>query len=131
MLPDEAPESVLLSPNLHAPGDWPALDIEADEVFMGDILLGQMKLSAIQKQNGWLVENLDIRHPDSRLLVDGLWENHQPPYRFLSRIQLQSSDIGKFFKRYGYPDRVARGEGAMAGELEWAGKPFSIDFPTL
>lgn len=131
IMPKDAPESALLQHNLDAPGDWPAVDIEADELIVDSALLGQMKLSAVQKQNGWQVENLDIRHPDSTLQASGLWENHRPPYRVFSHIQLQSGNIGKFLKRYGYPGRVARGEGAMTGNLEWAGKPFSIDFPTL
>ncbi|BBL35542.1 hypothetical protein Nstercoris_01813 [Nitrosomonas stercoris] len=131
ILPQAASESVLLARAPHAPGNWPALDIEADELFKDEVLLGQMKMSAVQQANGWRVENLDIRHSDSRLLMDGLWENHRPPYRVLSRVQLQSNNIGKFFKRYGYPDRVARGEGVLAGELRWVGRPFSIDFPTL
>ncbi|MXS85352.1 TIGR02099 family protein [Nitrosomonas sp. HPC101] len=131
IMPEAAPESVLLQHNLAGPGDWPAMDIEADELIMDGVLLGQMKLSAVQKQNGWEVENLDIRHPDSRLQARGLWENHNPPYRVFSHVWLQSDNIGKFLKRYGYPSRIARGKGTVAGDLEWVGRPFSISFPTL
>ncbi|SCX10684.1 TIGR02099 family protein [Nitrosomonas eutropha] len=131
IMPKDAPEPALLQHSLDIPGNWPNVDIEADELIVDGVLLGQMKLSAVQKQNGWQVENLDIRHPDSTLQASGLWENHRPPYRVSSHIQLQSGNIGKFLKRHGYPGRIARGEGAMTGDLEWAGKPFSINFPTL
>lgn len=131
IMPEDAPESVLLSHSSSNPGDWPTVDIKADELIVDDILLGQMKLGAIQKQEGWQVENLAISHSDSTLQASGLWENHKPPYRVFSHIQLQSGNIGKFFKRHHYPDRVARGEGTLSGDLEWTGKPFAIDFPTL
>jgi len=130
-IPEDAPETIFTPSRQEPPGDWPAVDIEADELYVKGGRMGQMKLSAVQRQNGWLVENLDIRHPDSRLIASGLWENHKPPYRMYSRIQLQSSNIGKLFKRHGYPGRVARGEGVLEGELDWVGKPSSIDYQTL
>ncbi|MDL1866143.1 TIGR02099 family protein [Betaproteobacteria bacterium PRO4] len=130
-IPEDAPETIFTPSKQEPPGDWPAVDIEADELYVKGGQMGQMKLSAVQRPDGWLVENLDIRHPDSRLTASGLWENHKPPYRIYSRIQLQSSNIGKLFKRHGYPGRVARGEGVLEGELDWAGKPSSIDYQTL
>ncbi|MEB2331333.1 MAG: YhdP family protein [Nitrosomonas sp.] len=130
-IPEDAPENILTPYKHDPPGDWPAVDIEADELFVKGGLLGQMKLSAVQRQDGWLVENLDIRHPNSRLQANGLWENHKPPYRMYSHIRLQSSNIGKLFKRHGYPGRIARGKGVLEGNLDWAGKPFSVDFATL
>lgn len=130
-IPEDAPENILTSHKQDPPGDWPAVDIEADELFIKGGLLGQMKFSAMQSQDGWLIENLDIRHPNSRLQANGLWENHKPPYRMYSHIRLQSGNIGKLFKRHGYPGRIARGEGVLEGNLDWADKPFSVDFSTL
>ncbi|MCC6917524.1 YhdP family protein [Nitrosomonas sp.] len=130
-IPENAPINTFISQTQESPGDWPALDIEADELFAKEGRLGQLKLSAVQRKDGWLVENLDIRHPDSRLLANGLWENHVPPYRMYSHIRLQSGNIGKLLKRHGYPGRIARGEGVLEGDLNWAGKPSSPDLPTL
>lgn len=131
IMPEDAPKSELLPHDSDIPGDWPAADIEADELIVDDVLLGQLKLNATQRQKGWQIENLDIKHPDSALQASGLWENYKSPYRIFSHIQLQSGNIEKFFRRYGYPDRIARGEGTVSGDLEWAGRPFSINFPSL
>lgn len=130
-IPEDAPESILTPHKYDPPGDWPAVDIEADELFAKGGLLGQMKFHAVQSQNGWLIENLDIRHSNNRLQANGLWENHKPPYRMYSHIRLQSGNIGKLFERHGYPGRIARGKGVLEGDLGWAGKPFSVDFATL
>lgn len=130
-IPENAPVNTFTSQIQGPPEDWPALDIEADELFTKEGRLGQLKLSAVQGKDGWLVENLDIRHPDSRLLANGLWENHKPPYRMYSHIRLQSGNIGKLLKRHGYPGRIARGEGVLEGDLDWVGKPSSLDFSTL
>lgn len=131
IMPEDAPKSILLSHHTDTPGDWPTTNIEADELIVDDVLLGQLKLNATQKQEGWQVENLNIKHPDSTLQASGLWENHISPFRVFSHIRLQSNNIEKFLKRQGYPDRVARGEGEVSGDLQWVGKPFSIDFPSL
>ncbi len=131
VMPEAVPESVSPSPRDDLPRNWPAVDIEADELIIKGVLLGQLKLDARQKQEGWQVENLDIEHPDSRLQANGIWQNHKPPFRVYSNIHLQSGNIGKFLKRHGYPGRVARGEGVVEGNLGWTGKPFSVDFPSL
>src|SRR5690606_30618592 len=86
-IPEDAPESILTPHKYDPPGDWPAVDIEGDELFAKDGLLGQMKFHAVQSQNGWLIENLDIRHSNNRLQANGLWENHKPPYRMYSHIR--------------------------------------------
>ncbi len=130
VMPETAQEPVLIPRRPHQPRDWPDVDIEADALMVKGILLGQLKLEASQQDDGWHIENLDIEHPDSRLQAKGIWQNRRLPFRVYSNIQLQSSNVGKFLERYGYPDRIARGEGSLEGNLEWAGKPFSIDFPS-
>lgn len=130
-IPEIVQESRLMPRRQIQTWDWPAVDLEAKQFAIQDHALGQLKLAATQQEDGWHVENVTLTYPDSRLQASGIWQNRTPPFRAYSRIQLQSSNIGKLLQRHGYPDRIARGEGELEGTLEWTGKPFSVDFASL
>jgi len=132
VMPESAQESIVIPRKQNRPRDWPAVDIEAEELVVKEKLLGRLKLEAAQKESGWEIEKLAVEHSDSSLQAKGIWQNRVPPFRVRHNFLLESGNVGKFLKRHGYQDRIARGEGELAGSLEWVGsKPFSIDFPSL
>lgn len=111
--------------------NWPIIDLHADEFFYKNKLLGQLTLLAGQKEENWVIDQMEISHKHSVFTANGIWKNQKKPFPMQAKIRLTTSDIGKFLNRVGYPDRVARGEGNLEGHLSWEGKPFSIDFTTL
>ncbi|WP_177198059.1 YhdP family protein [Nitrosomonas communis] len=111
--------------------DWPIMDLYADEFYVGEKLLGKLVLVAHQQAEGWHIDQLQIAHADSSLLLQGVWQNRIAPFQMQAEVELRAKSIGKFLARLGYAGRIARGKGEAIGSLEWIGQPFSIDFPSL
>lgn len=131
VMPKPSRESDFIASRQNLPKDWPAVDIEAEELVINEKLFGKLKLEALQREDGWHIENLVIERADNKLETKGIWQNRVFPFKVRHDFLLRSGNVGKFLKHHGYPDQIARGEGELTGSLEWAGKPFSIDFPSL
>jgi len=110
---------------------WPSINLAADKLMIDKEVLGQLTLSAEQRENGWYLENLQLVYPDGELRVKGVWRNHTPPFEVNGNLRLQTSNIGSLLSRHGQKNWVARGEGKAEGDLRWNGKPTSIDFSSL
>lgn len=113
------------------PGNWPSIDLLADRLMIEDRTLGQLTLLAEQKEDGWHLEKLQVSYPDGELHASGVWQNHIPPFVVTGNLRLQTTNIGSLLSRHGQKDWVARGEGKVEGELQWNGKPSSMDFSSL
>ncbi|MDV6344440.1 YhdP family protein [Nitrosomonas sp. Is37] len=129
--PETIPESDSVVKKKNQPKDWPIMDLHADEFYVGERLLGKLVLLAHQQIDGWHIDQLQITHADSSLLMQGVWQNRITPFQMQAEVELRAKSIGKFLARLGYPGRIARGKGEVAGSLVWMGEPFSIDFPSL
>ncbi len=129
--PEAIPESESIVKKKNQPKDWPIMDLYADEFYVGEKLLGKLVLVAHQQVDGWHIDQLQIAHADSSLLLQGVWQNRIAPFQMQAEIELRAKSIGKFLARLGYPGRIARGKGEVAGSLVWMGGPFSIDYPSL
>lgn len=111
--------------------DLPALDVTADNFFIGEKQLGQLELIANQEERNWHIEKLHISNPDSSITARGLWHNRATQPVMRANLTVEASDIGLFLARLGHPDRVKRGSGKLEGVLSWSGGPQSVDYPTL
>ncbi len=116
---------------LQQPGNWPSIDLLANKLMIEDRTLGQLTLLAEQKDDGWHLEKLQVSYPDGELHAKGVWQNHIPPFVVTGNLRLQTTNIGSLLSRHGQKNWIARGEGEMEGDLQWNGKPLSIDFPSL
>lgn len=113
------------------PVDWPSINLTADKLVVDEEVLGRLTLSAEQRKNDWHLERLQIVYPDGELRAKGVWQNHMPPFAVNGNLRLQTTNIGSLLSRHGQKNWVARGEGKVEGDLQWNGKPTSIDFPSL
>ncbi|WP_244859706.1 YhdP family protein [Nitrosospira sp. NRS527] len=111
--------------------DLPALDVTADNFFIGEKQLGQLELIANQEERNWHIEKLHISNSDSSITARGLWHNRATQPVMRANLTVEASDIGLFLARLGHPDRVKRGSGKLEGVLSWSGGPQSVDYPTL
>ncbi|WP_430231049.1 YhdP family protein [Nitrosomonas communis] len=129
--PEAIPESDSVMKKKNPSKDWPSMDLYADEFYVGEKLLGKLVLVAHQQAEGWHIDQLQIAHADSSLMLQGVWQNRIAPFQMQADVELRAKSIGKFLARLGYPGRIARGKGEATGSLVWIGQPFSIDFPSL
>ncbi|MEO8992602.1 MAG: YhdP family protein [Nitrosospira sp.] len=109
----------------------PALNVAADNFFIGEKQLGQLELIANQEERNWRIEKLHISNSDSSITAWGIWHNHAVQPTMQANLTIEASDIGLFLARLGHPDRVRRGSGKLEGVLSWSGDPRSVDYPTL
>ncbi len=109
----------------------PALDILVDKFVISRKDLGKFELIAMQKEEGWSIEELYIANQDSSFIADGIWKNRSVAPRIDMNIKLEASDLNKFLTRFGYPDRIKRGRGSLDGDLSWLGGPQAISYKTL
>lgn len=132
MMPVRAQQAAWLPANRqHTPVDWPSIELTADKLIVDEKTLGRLTLSAEQRKDGWYLENLKIVYPDGELRAEGVWQNQTPPFVVNGNLWLQTDDIGSLLSRHGQKNWVARGKGMVEGDLQWNGKPISIDFPSL
>ena len=93
--------------------DLPALDILVEKFVISKKNLGKLELIAMQKEEGWSIEELYIANQDSSFIADGIWKNRSVAPRMDMNIKLEASDLNKFLTRFGYPDRIKRGRGVL------------------
>ena len=109
-------------------GDFPALDLEADEFSLDGRTLGRLEAQAHGAPEGLEIDRLVIEHADSRFDMSGRWRDGGRG-ETRARVALDIRDAGKFLARFGLPDTVARGKAEFKGELNWEGSPadFALD----
>ncbi|ATE60827.1 YhdP family protein [Thauera sinica] len=117
--PDEAP-----------PRRLPGVDIVADRFSLHGKELGRLEVVARNRGGLWQLERLSVANADGRLTSSGRW---QAAGRQLTDLdfRLETPDVGRFSRRFGYPDAVRGGQATLAGKLSWRGAPTRIDFPSL
>ncbi|MFN0039982.1 MAG: YhdP family protein, partial [Burkholderiales bacterium] len=108
----------------------PSLDLSAEDFVFEDKALGRVAVRAEREPSGWNLKQLEIANPDSKLSLTGKWFLEKSA-RTEVDVQLDISDLGKFFGRLGWPDTVRGGKATVKGPLRWSGGLMRLDVPTL
>lgn len=115
----------------------PALDITVDDMGLGKIRLGRLRLLAVNEGEGsvkqWLLREFQITNPDGVLTGKGDWRREQPgqPRRTRIDFRLDISNAGRLLDRVGMEKLLRDGAGALTGNLQWKGPPQSFDYETM
>lgn len=114
----------------------PALEVEVENFELGEMKLGRLELSAANVGTGnsaaWKVNRLDVVNPDMKLTAYGEWlPGAAGALRTQVRFAFDAKDVGATLGRFGMRGAVARGHGKLEGNLEWAGSPIEINYPTM
>ena len=111
--------------------EFPALDLEVDELTWKDKQLGKMELLARQHGSDWLLEHMRITNPDGVLTADGKYHMAEGKKQTQLNLKLEISNAGKILARSGYPDSVKNGSGKLEGEFVWRGAPDDFSYAAL
>ncbi|MBL8327821.1 MAG: TIGR02099 family protein [Rubrivivax sp.] len=121
-----------------APSRLPALDILVEDFELRGLKLGRLNLQAASRagsaSGAWRLDKLELDMGEARLSAEGLWT---PPPRGASAGRMQMdlgvtlNDAGRLAGRFGWPEAIRGGRGALKGQLAWAGSPLAPDLPTL
>jgi uncharacterized protein YhdP len=111
--------------------EYPALDLEVDELTWRDKQLGKMELLAQQHGSDWQLERMRITNPDGVLIADGKYHMAEGKAQTQVNLKLEISNAGKILSRSGYPDSVKNGSGKLEGEFAWSGAPDDFSYAAL
>ncbi|QDQ28386.1 TIGR02099 family protein [Chitinimonas arctica] len=109
----------------------PALDVVAEDFRYRDHALGRLDVKAQQQRENWLIDSLTLVNPDGRLNMQGVWQAGGEAGVTRVKLDIASDNVGKLLGRFGYPETMRRGGGALRGELVWRGSPLAPDYPSM
>ena len=109
---------------------WPKLMLDVDDLQLGERHLGQLEVYAIPIADGLRFDRILLTDSDSKLKMSALWRPLAVP-QTSAQINLQITNIGQFFDRYGHPGTIKRGVATLDGQADWTGTPVDINLTSL
>jgi uncharacterized protein (TIGR02099 family) len=119
-------------------GDMPDVDLRAAQFVLYGRDLGALEVVASSQAQGreWHMSRLRLNNPDAELAGTGIWRvdpNAQGSRRRRMELDavLSLRDAGKFLDRVKLKGTMRGGVGTLTGRVSWAGRPYSLDIPSL
>ncbi|WP_225781882.1 YhdP family protein [Xenophilus sp. Marseille-Q4582] len=122
------------------PENLPALDVVVDDLELMGRHLGRLEIEAVNQGGApreWRLNRLSLSTPEAQFRAQGKWSApagagaSAAPRQTALDFQLGIRDAGALLARFGMRDVLARGQGTLAGQVQWRGSPFAIDHPSL
>ena len=120
------------------PETLPALDVVVEDLELLGRRLGRLEVEAVNRGGAvreWRLNRLRLQTPEARFQAQGQWSAPSgaagAPRHTALDFQLAIHDAGALLTRFGMPDVLLRGQGELAGQVQWRGSPFAIDYPSL
>jgi uncharacterized protein YhdP len=98
---------------------------------MGERQFGRLVLRAVPDRSDWRIETLDLRSPEGRLSMSGVWQAWTASPVTRMDVRAEVVDIGRYFAKLKLPEGVKGGSGRLEAQLSWSGPPYALDLPTL
>jgi uncharacterized protein (TIGR02099 family) len=118
------------SARARASRELPAVDRVAEDFGFRGKRFGRVEILAQREGADWRVEKLSMQNPEGWVRGKGLWRVAPEP-RTTFDFEMQSSDVGRFLERVGYPELVRGGKTSAKAALAWDGEPAAIDYASL
>lgn len=112
-------------------GSYPALDVEIGSFSRRGREYGQLRLKASQQGRDWRIDQLRLSAPEYQLEASGLWQAWRSRPFTDVRLDLKTTDTGRYLERLGYGNVIKAAPASLKGTLRWRGPPTDIDFPSL
>ena len=125
------------------PSSIPALDVVVEDLELLGKRLGRMELEALNREvsgiREWRLTRLNVNLPEAQFSANGNWAligANQTAQRGNRRrtalsFKLDITNAGELLKRFGQDKVIARGNGAMQGQIAWLGAPWALDYASL
>ena len=112
-------------------GRYPSLDVEIGSFLRRGRDYGQLRLKASQQGRDWRIDQLRLNAPEYQLEASGLWQSWRSRPTTDVRLEVKTSDTGRYLERLGYGDLIKAAPASLKGTLRWRGPPTDIDFASL
>ena len=126
----DVPLDVPGSAPARAARELPAVDLVAEDFGFRGKRFGRVEIVAQRDGADWRVERLSMQNPEGSVRGEGLWRV-APQARTTFDFTMESSDIGRFLDRVGFPGLVRGGKANAKAALAWDGEPAAIDYASL
>jgi uncharacterized protein YhdP len=129
------PESSSAPANLQAKtneiiDELPALDIRIDELTFKKQPLGNLSLTAENRDSAWHTL-INLKNDTDNLKLKGQWQPKSGKSSTQMDFDFESKAIEKTLSRLGYAEAIYSSRVALDGQLRWQGDPLKINFPSL
>ena len=111
----------------------PELDIQIDQLALGDKQFGALSVLATSKQNIWNLQKLHLQSPHGVVNATGKWQlkSNNVPSRTSLDFDITSNDTGELLASLGYAKVISNGKGDLSGSISWTGSPVAFTTKTL
>lgn len=110
--------------------DFPAFDLEVDDLRIGSRPMGKLEVVAHGMPSGMAIEQLNLTHADSVIGMEGVWKDSGLGETRM-KIDAEILDAGKLLERFGYANALSKGTATIEGEVSWPGSPTDFSFERL
>lgn len=108
----------------------PAVKLKAKSFHYGKIDLGAVDVSFRPVKSGWLLEKLEIKRTESRLVASGSLEQRVKRHYGDFDVDISSDDMGTLLGALGYGGKIINGKMTLKSKLSWLGAR-KIDLETV
>ena len=132
-------EAILEAP----PVSMPALDIEVKDLELRGKKLGRVDIEAINTEprtaaatatREWQLKKFNITVPEASFRATGRWVTALEAGRSRKtdmNFKLDVADAGALLTRLGTPGALRGGSGHLEGQIDWAGSPLALHYPSM
>lgn len=110
---------------------YPAIDVEIGSLSRGGREYGQLRLKASQQGRNWQIDQLKLTAPEYELDASGQWQSWRSKPITDVKIELKTSDTGRYLERLGYGSVLKATPATLKGVLRWRGPPTDLDVASL
>ncbi len=114
-----------------AGGDLPAIDVTADRFEFHGHWLGRLALKAVQSEDRWIIDRLDITNGHAQLHSTGGWRRTGTGSISTLTLKLETGNLNALLGQFGYGEYLKRGSGSLAADLVWPGYPYDFALAAL
>lgn len=108
----------------------PALALDTERFIYQGRDLGRLHIDSVNEGDQWRLRKLALTAELCRLQADGRYRWRSPPETVLD-FTITADDIGRCLHQLGYPETVKNGAGRLAGQANWNGPIYAVDYPSL
>ncbi|KAB2308375.1 TIGR02099 family protein [Betaproteobacteria bacterium SCN2] len=110
--------------------NFPALDLQVDELRFGSRPMGRLEVVAHGVPTGMAIDQLNLLHADSVIRMSGIWKDTGLGETRM-KVNADIKDAGLMLGRFGYPGALRKGAATVEGEVTWLRSPADFNFDTL
>ncbi|HFE38448.1 MAG TPA: hypothetical protein ENK06_08545, partial [Gammaproteobacteria bacterium] len=110
------------------PREMPEIKLKVADFRYKDIPFGALEVNAKKTSDGLHLDRLDIKTKKTTVSAQGDWLVTAQGQESRFNVAIESKDLGRAIKNWGYAGAISGGEGEIKLDVNWPGQPLDFDF---